>query len=288
MAAATAMYEAIGAARPADAAAWAEDVVARADADHVAALLAEGRGWSTEGAVERALATRRRTPARTPRGRRGCARFAPAAAVAIDVLGGFTVRRNGTAVPANAWQSKKARELLKLLIVRRGQPAPREQFTEWLWPDSDPAASANRFRVALSVLRSVLDPEREKPTDHYVRSEGGSLRLDLDHVEVDVERFLDAVAASDYVSAEARYRGEVLPEDIYEDWAVPFREEARVAYVAAATTLLRKAVAGDDADDGGAPERAPVRARPLRRDIAPRAGASAVEPRPPRRRPPRP
>jgi DNA-binding SARP family transcriptional activator len=252
VAAATSMYEAIGAARPADAAAWAEDVVARVDADRVAPLLAEGRGWSTETAVERALRLVDARPLELPpvppaAESASDADAAVAAAVAVDVLGGFAVRRNGEPVPTNAWQSKKARELLKLLVVRRGQPVPREQLMEWLWPDGEPAASANRLRVALSVLRSVLDPEKAHATNHYVRSEGGAVRLDLDHVDVDVERFLDAVGASDHAIAEVRYRGDVLPEDIYEDWAVPFREEARVAYVSVATTLLRKAVARGDA-----------------------------------------
>ena len=49
-------------------------------------------------------------------------------------------------------------------------------------------------------------------------------------------------------SAEARYVGDFLDEDLYEDWATPMREEARTMYVAVATALADIAGTADDRD----------------------------------------
>ena len=54
--------------------------------------------------------------------------------VEIRTLGGFSVIRNGEAVTISEWRSKKARDLLKILITRRGRPLLREALMETLWP----------------------------------------------------------------------------------------------------------------------------------------------------------
>lgn len=47
--------------------------------------------------------------------------------------------------------------------------------------------------------------------------------------------------------AEAAHTGDYLEEDLYEDWAVTLREEARAAYIAVASALAELAArAGDD------------------------------------------
>ena len=81
----------------------------------------------------------------------------PSAAVAIEALGRFRVLRAGAPVPRSAWRSRKARDLLKMLVARHGRPVSREALIEALWPEEDPVRCANRLSVALSTLRGVLD-----------------------------------------------------------------------------------------------------------------------------------
>ena len=50
----------------------------------------------------------------------------PDTRVRVRTLGGFGVDRGGEQVPLAAWQSKKARDLLKILVARRGSPVHRE------------------------------------------------------------------------------------------------------------------------------------------------------------------
>jgi DNA-binding SARP family transcriptional activator len=172
--------------------------------------------------------------------------------VTIRALGGFRIFRDGSPVPVRAWQSKKARDLLKLLVARRGRPAPRDCLIEALWPDVDPRKTANRLSVALSTVRSVLDPQHLLEREHYIAASRDAVALETSAVQVDLETFLSqarvgltlsqsgaantAVAALE--CAERAYGGEFLEEDLYEDWAAAPREEARALYIAVARALI--------------------------------------------------
>lgn len=171
--------------------------------------------------------------------------------VQIRTLGGFRVLRNGEAVTISEWRSKKARDLLKLLITRRGRPIPREALMEALWPDEDPGPLPKRLSVAMATVRGVLDPERSFPTDHYLAGDDTSIRIDLSSVSIDVEEFLTEAAAGIALlrrgrtqearevlaAAEASYAGDFLEEDLYEDWSTALREAARATYIVVARSL---------------------------------------------------
>jgi DNA-binding SARP family transcriptional activator len=181
--------------------------------------------------------------------------------VAIHTLGAFGVVRGGDPVPLSEWQSKKARALLKLLVARRGRPVTREALMEALWPEGDPAKLGNRLSVALATVRGVLGGGDPAAAEAVVADQN-AIRLDLEAVDVDVERFLAAASAglaarrhgpSPEVAellerAEALYAGEFLEEDAYEDWPVALREEVRDAYIAVARALADDALGGGEAD----------------------------------------
>jgi DNA-binding SARP family transcriptional activator len=186
--------------------------------------------------------------------------------IRIQSLGWFSVVRDGEVVCTSEWQSKKARELLKLLVARRGRPAPRPCLMETLWPGEEPTRVANRLSVALSTIRNVLDPGRRSPPNRFVRADSDSVAISLDALEVDLERFLAAAADGLRLlrrgeidrglpiieGATAAYTGSFLEENPYDDWAIPAREEARAAYVAGARALATHAASGTQ-PDGAAP-----------------------------------
>ena len=182
-------------------------------------------------------------------------------AVRIQSLGGFSVLRDGELVKTSEWQSKRARDLLKFLIARRGRPATRALLMETLWPGEDPERVANRLSVALTTVRTVLDPQHRFPPEHFVLSDKDTVALHLDALDVDVERFLATTsdglavlrrgdvsgAVAMLSTATAAYTGDFLEENPYDDWAVSVREEARAAYVSALRLLARHAVDTDTA-----------------------------------------
>lgn len=146
----------------------------------------------------------------------------------IRVLGGFDVI--SLCGKRAEWSSRKARELLKMLVAAQGIPTSREVFMDVLWPDESPASLGNRFSVAVNVIRRALDPQRRRPTQHYVVTEGDSIRLDVDHLDIDLERFLSLAIAPDEagrLAAKKLYRGHAFSEEPYADWAVTIRDHAR-------------------------------------------------------------
>ncbi len=184
--------------------------------------------------------------------------------VRVRTLGSFALLRDGQAIPVGEWQSRKARDLLKILVARRGRAAPRDTLIDALWPGEDPARLGNRLSVALSILRSVLDPEKRFEPDHFVAGGAAGVALQRAVLPVDVEEFLaDAEAGLELVrdgspvearerllAAEAAYAGDFLEEDLYADWAARVREEARLAYIAVAHALAGLVAA--DGDPAGA------------------------------------
>ena len=183
-----------------------------------------------------------------------------APAVSIQTLGVFQVTRDGVLIPNTAWQSKKARDLLKILVARR-RPTPREQLMELLWPGVDPTVAGNRLSVLLSTVRDVLQPQPagEAP----LSATDGAVSLNPAQVRIDVEDFLaqanaafDAYRAGEpdataqLIAAVAAHSGDFLENDPYQEWATAVAEEVRAAHMAllrALTARLRDADATDDA-----------------------------------------
>jgi DNA-binding SARP family transcriptional activator len=185
--------------------------------------------------------------------------------VAIVALGRFAVLQAGEPVPLTAWQSRKARDLLKLLVARRGHPITREAAAETMWPESDPGPLGNRLSVALSIIRKVLDRGRRHPPDHFVVADARTIALRLDHVDIDLIEFLrvadqaiDLTARGDREAAEGQlqrarqiYAGDFIEEDLYEEWTVEARDDARSRLLMILRLLARLAAGRGDDESAG-------------------------------------
>jgi DNA-binding SARP family transcriptional activator len=182
--------------------------------------------------------------------------------VRVLCLGGLRLLREGKPVPVVEWQSKKARDLLKILVARRGRMCPREVLMDILWPDDDPAKLGNRLSVALTTVRTILDPDKRFSVEHFIVTDKTAVGLDLTNLSIDVEEFLttaergfalrragrseDGLAL--LAEAEEAYGGDFLEEDPYEDWSVALREEARASYISVVRTLAHAAAGSGDHD----------------------------------------
>jgi DNA-binding SARP family transcriptional activator len=150
--------------------------------------------------------------------------------VRVRLLGGFGVEVGGESVDPARWRLRKARTVVKLLCLDRGQRLHREFLLHLLWPNLSPGAASNNLHQALHVARRALAAEGTdgllELRDHLVVLRADGL------VDVDADRFrtmaVAALEGGDLAAlreADAAYRGELLPEDRFEPWASGPRDE---------------------------------------------------------------
>jgi predicted ATPase/DNA-binding SARP family transcriptional activator len=152
------------------------------------------------------------------------------AGVRIRLLGGFEVTVGDRPVAADAWRLRKAKTLVKLLALARGQRLHREAVLAVLWPDRDSASAANNLHQALYIARRALRPASGLfcLRDHLVLlSEGARPWLDTEAFDAACRRARQTQDPRDYRAAAELYRGDILPEDRFEDWAEGPREAFR-------------------------------------------------------------
>ena len=168
------------------------------------------------------------------------------------LLGAFDV----IGVPAPELGSRKARTLLKVLLVARGERVPFDRLCDVLWGDQPPANPMEQLQVLVSRLRTVLGRDRVERVD-------GGYRIVYDWLDVDeLEQLtLDAaarMAAQNIASARAAaaaalrlVRGSPLAGDDGE-WAD--RERLRIARLVTRARVIAAegALAAGDASEAAA------------------------------------
>jgi predicted ATPase len=142
--------------------------------------------------------------------------------VQVTLLGGFEATVDGVPVPAGAWRLKKARELVKLLALAPGHQIHREQAMDLLWGERPPESAANNLHQAVFVARRALAPDAIEVRDEMLRL---NAEVDVDALRVSTEEARRAGTPTAYRAALSAYRGELLPENRYDDWAIAPREE---------------------------------------------------------------
>jgi predicted ATPase len=137
----------------------------------------------------------------------------------LRLLGAFELDADGvhhTRLPTRA-----VTLLLASLAMGAGREHAREVLIERLWPGVDWGVGRNRLRQALSVLKSVLEPDAASQ-GQVLSADRHSLRLLDGALWCDVPAFQAALKVGDAPAAQALYRGELLP-GLYEDWVLEAR-----------------------------------------------------------------
>jgi DNA-binding SARP family transcriptional activator len=160
------------------------------------------------------------------------------ARVAIKLLGGFEVSVNGAVIPEADWRRRTAASLVKILALAPARRLHREQVMELLWPNEPPRDAAPKLHKAAHYARKAAGG------DAVVLRNDVALLFPASDLTVDVAVFDElsqrAIADGDPAAARAaiaRYAGELLPDDRYEEWAAERRELLRLRHL----NLLRLA-----------------------------------------------
>ena len=170
----------------------------------------------------------------------------------VNTLGKFQAYRGKIPIPGTGWQRSKSRQLFQLLITHNDSPLDREQIYEYLWPGGAIGKTEQNFKVALSTLYRVLEPNRAAGTDSafierqeciYKIRDDADIWIDFVDFEESFKTSEEFVSISPesaiqrYEKALSLYKGEYLPDSLYETWAAVKREQLSVMFLRGADRL---------------------------------------------------
>ena len=150
----------------------------------------------------------------------------------VRCLGTFGVYDGGRRL--GPWSSRRAKALLKHLVLHRHRPVPREVLMEAFWPDAWPAAARNNLHGAVHALRRFLR-EVHGDVEHVVFEDGcyslaPELELwddvsEFERLAREARRCAPDAALPLLEAADELYAGGLFDDDPYEEWMQPRRRE---------------------------------------------------------------
>lgn len=164
------------------------------------------------------------------------------------------------------WLQQRPGQLLKYLVCERNRVVHAEEIAEALWPAAG-RHGVNNVRHFMHTLRARLEPDRGKGVESsfVVTVQGGyalnrrRVRVDADDFERAVSQGLaaatrgdDALAVKALAHALELYRGDLLEDEPYAEWAYPERDRLRSLAARALRELVRMLLAEGSLDAAGA------------------------------------
>lgn len=156
----------------------------------------------------------------------------------IFLLGKFRVRVNGTFIKKNLWTRRASEQMIKLLALEPTHELHREQLIEFLWSEQYLETLRNNLNKAIHAARRVLEPNLKGASDsrfivtekHQVRlcAPGDNLFVDAIEFECLATKGIKSENIQDCERALDLYKGDLLTEDLYEEWATSRREHLRL------------------------------------------------------------
>src|SRR3954471_11964701 len=178
------------------------------------------------------------------------------------MLGRFAVLVDGSPIPEAQWRLRKSRSVVKLLALAPGRALHPERVQELLWPQREPASASNNLRQAVYHARRALgcagaDGAALLSSTGDLLTLAPEIEIDVEDLELPPARAQSSRERADLEAAVAAYRGELLPEDVYEDWVTERRRTLAERHVhlllelaaardpAAAVDLLHRTIVAD-------------------------------------------
>lgn len=175
----------------------------------------------------------------------------------VQTLGNFQVWRGSNKIPSNGWRREAARQLFQLFTTYRHAPLDRDQICEFLWPDAELATAHRNFKITLNTLYQVLEPDRDPGSESaFIFRDGTTyaLRPNAD-IWIDAEQFLilthqtGRAELAPLKEAIEIYRGDYLPEALYESWVAEERERLASLFLESADRLTELLIAKEQYAD---------------------------------------
>lgn len=174
----------------------------------------------------------------------------------INVFGPLSVHDGDRRLGPRDFGGAKPKQILELLLLARGRVLSKDSIAESLWPERPPVNVSAAIDTYVCVLRRSLSEDTERAR-RVVVTGAGTLRLGLEHVHLDVDRF-DALVRDAEVAWGVERRGlleealrlaqgDLLEDEPYAAWAqedrMMYRDRIARAHLAAARECLAAAEA---------------------------------------------
>ena len=158
------------------------------------------------------------------------------------------------------WLQQRSGQILKYLICERDRVVQAEEIAEALWPYSGRQALSS-VRHFVHALRDKLEPGRARhTTTPFIITVRGGYAINRRHVRIDADVFAEAArdgqaaaergedeTASELLEfAISLYRGDLLEDEPYSEWAMAERDRLRGMATDALRTLARIGLARGD------------------------------------------
>ncbi len=180
---------------------------------------------------------------------------APPSTLEIRLFGPFRVLVDGRPVEARRWSRRSATLLVKLLALQPHHQLHREQVMELLWPELDGHSATNNLHKSIHATRRALEPTLKSGAQSsfiITRAQQILLRapeqllIDVDQFEQQAKEALNCSTTEGCQKALQLYEGDLLIEDLYEDWAAARREQLRALQQDLLVRLAQLFEAGGD------------------------------------------
>ena len=150
----------------------------------------------------------------------------------VQLFGSIEIEVGQRRLEARSFGGRKPKQLLEILLLRRGHPVSADELALLLWPGGASVGDPATVQHYLSVLRRRLQ-HAQGGEGSLLRHVHGGYELDQDRFDLDLDRFDAAVAAADSAPASRRrslvtqalalVRGDVLADEPDAAWAVATR-----------------------------------------------------------------
>ena len=171
------------------------------------------------------------------------------APLTINLLGGFSMERNGNLLTDDINRSQKLWSVLAYLVIHRDRDIPQSEFIEQFWQEENSSNPTSALKTLLYRIRAMIEPlfgEEVQP----VIARRGAYRWNPEIPSfVDVDRFGQLCAKAQdetigdeermtlYREAVAMYKGMLLPKLSDQIWLMPLSAHCHAQYVEAVGQL---------------------------------------------------
>ena len=173
----------------------------------------------------------------------------------IFLLGKFRVKVNGVLLEEHVWKRRSPKKLIKLLALQPDHRLHREQIIDLLWTEQDCDIAFNSLNKAIHTARRTLEPKLKKGSESmFIQTKSsqvilhspGKLFIDVEEFERLAHSAIKAEDAEIGKAALGLYQGQLLTEDVYDDWLRVKRETLNLLFRKAANKTAEIYLRGED------------------------------------------